>query len=53
MKYRIAWQSLITGHSGHGQFILDEHNAHEIAEQMNRELRGLVTHWIEPETISQ
>lgn len=49
MKYRIAWKSLITGFNGHGCFVLSEHDAHELAERMDRKYRGLITHWIEPE----
>lgn len=47
MKYRIAWRSLLTGYTGHGEFIFDESTAREIAQKMNRIYRNVITHWIE------
>ena len=47
MKYRIAWQSLITGFRGHGKYLFDEAIVQKAADMANIKFKGQCEHWIE------
>jgi hypothetical protein len=44
MKYKICWKSKITGYTGEGEPVLDEAEANQIVEDLNKEWTDL-EHW--------
>lgn len=47
--YRIHWKAKTTGKTGQGTMGFPKDEAQRYADAMNREDRGVIEHWIEPE----
>ena len=45
--YQIHWKSLLTGATGHGTGLFPKEQADEIVANLNRDNKGILTHWAE------
>ena len=48
--YRIAWKSLLTDLTGHGDYVLDYSMAQVWVEKLNKDYKNELTHWIEEDS---